>query len=68
MGTDGVLAQRISSAGADLTRIKDKLDQFDARMDLKQAFYQKQFTALETALQQSQSVGNSLASYLGSSG
>jgi flagellar hook-associated protein 2 len=67
-GTDGVLAQRISSAGADLTRIKDKLDQFDARMDLKQAFYQKQFTALETALQQSQSVGNSLASYLGSSG
>jgi flagellar hook-associated protein 2 len=61
---DGVIAARISSAGADLSRISDQLTQFDARMDMKQSFYQRQFTALETALSQSQSLGASLASYL----
>jgi flagellar capping protein FliD len=35
---------------------------------MKQAQYQKQFTALETAMQASQSQGNSLTSYLNSSG
>jgi flagellar hook-associated protein 2 len=64
---DGVIAARITSAGADLSRISDRLTQFDARMDLKQTYYQRQFTALETALSQSQSAGSSLASYLGSS-
>jgi flagellar hook-associated protein 2 len=64
-GPDGLLAQRVTSAGADLTRISAKLTQFDDRMDAKQAYYQRQFTALETALSQSQSVGSSLASYLG---
>jgi flagellar hook-associated protein 2 len=62
-GTGGVLDQRAGEAGKDLTRIKDKLDAFDARMDTKQTYYQKQFTALEKALQKSQTVGNSLASY-----
>jgi flagellar hook-associated protein 2 len=63
-GVDGVLSQRITTVGQDLTRIKDKLTDFDARMDAKEAFYQKQFTALTTALQQSQTVGNSLSSYI----
>jgi flagellar hook-associated protein 2 len=67
-GTGGIIQQRIDSASSDLTRIKDSLDEFDERMNAKQDYYQKQFTALETALQQSQSVGSSLASYLGSSG
>jgi flagellar hook-associated protein 2 len=64
-GVDGILAQRVTSAGSDLTRISTRLTQFDDRMDAKQTYYQRQFTALEKALQQSQSVGNSLASYLG---
>jgi flagellar hook-associated protein 2 len=63
-GTGGVLDQRVTEVGKDLTRIKDKLDAFDARMDTRQAYYQKQFTALEQALQKSQTVGNSLASYV----
>jgi flagellar hook-associated protein 2 len=66
-GIGGTLDQRITSSGKDLTRIKDKLDAFDARMNSRQAYYQKQFTALETALQQSQATQSSLASYLGQS-
>jgi flagellar hook-associated protein 2 len=60
----GVLDQRVDSVAADLARVNDKLTRFDARMDARESYYQKQFTALEQALQQSQSVGNSLAGYL----
>jgi flagellar hook-associated protein 2 len=63
-GADGTIAQRVTSAGSDLTRISTRLTQFDNRMDMKQTHYQRQFTALETALQKSQSVGTSLAGYL----
>jgi flagellar hook-associated protein 2 len=66
-GTGGILAQRLTSATGDLSRISTRLVAFDARMDTKQTHYQRQFTALETALQKSQSVGSSLASYLGTS-
>jgi flagellar hook-associated protein 2 len=66
-GVDGNIASRVTSTGNDLKRISTKLTAFDTRMDARQAFYQKQFTALETALQKSQSVGNSLAGYLNSS-
>ncbi|HMJ37909.1 MAG TPA: flagellar filament capping protein FliD [Baekduia sp.] len=65
-GTGGILDSRITAATKDLSDIKDRLDTFDARMDTKQAMYQKQFTALETALQKSQTVGTSLASYISS--
>lgn len=64
---DGIIAGRITSAGTELSRISDQLTQFDARMDMKQTYYQRQFTALETALNQSQSVGSSLAGFLASS-
>jgi len=67
-GVDGAIAMRVTSTGQDLKRISDKLTAFDARMDTRQAFYQKQFTALELALQQSQSVGARLSSYISSSG
>lgn len=63
-GTGGIFDQRVSSAGKELSRIKDKLDAFDARMDAKEARYQKQFTALEKALQASSSLQSSLAGYM----
>jgi flagellar hook-associated protein 2 len=65
-GTTGILASRVTSAGSELSRLSSKLLQFDARMDSKQALLQKQFTALEQAMQQSQSVGNSLTGYINS--
>jgi flagellar hook-associated protein 2 len=63
-GTGGIFDTRIGSATKELDDIKGKLTTFDARMDAKEAVYQKKFTALETALQKSQSVGNSLAGYI----
>jgi len=63
----GILDTRISSATSDLADISDRLTAFDSRMDAKQAYYQKQFTALETALQASQSAGSSLAGLMSSS-
>lgn len=67
-GTGGIFDQRITSAGQDLSRIKDQLDAFDAQMTAKQDYYQKQFTALETALEQSQSMGSAFAGMLSQSG
>jgi flagellar hook-associated protein 2 len=63
-GTGGVFDTRVGSATTQLADIKDRLATFDSRMDAKEAAYQRQFTALETALQKSQSVGSSLAGYL----
>jgi flagellar hook-associated protein 2 len=63
-GTGGTFDQRVSASGKELSRIKDKLDAFDARMDAKELRYQKQFTALEKALQASSSVQTSLAGYM----
>lgn len=65
-GAGGILDARITSAGSDLSRIAQRLTDFDARMDLKEAFYQKQFTALETALSASQTTSNALSGYLAS--
>jgi flagellar hook-associated protein 2 len=62
-GTGGVLDSRLTSVTSDLTRIADKLDKFDARMDVKQSQYQKRFTALETALSNAQAAGSKLSSY-----
>ncbi|HEV7751472.1 MAG TPA: flagellar filament capping protein FliD [Baekduia sp.] len=67
-GTGGIFDSRVTAATKDLSDIADKLTTFDARMDAKENAYNKKFTALETALQKSQSVGNSLTSYLSSLG
>ncbi|QEC46830.1 hypothetical protein FSW04_04000 [Baekduia soli] len=67
-GTSGLIAQRVSSSTSELTDIKSRLDAFDTRISARQDFLQKQFTNLETVLQQSQSVNSSLAGYLSSSG
>jgi flagellar hook-associated protein 2 len=65
-GTNGTIAQRISSEDSTLSSIGSDLTAFDARMTLRQSALQKQYTALETALQQAQSRASSIAG-LGSS-
>ncbi|MCW2985995.1 MAG: hypothetical protein JWR63_3565 [Conexibacter sp.] len=66
-GSSGLIQSRITSATSDLTDLASKLTTFDARMDSKEARLQKQFTALETALSQSNAAGTSLAGLLTSS-
>jgi flagellar hook-associated protein 2 len=66
-GSAGLIQSRITSASTDLSDLATKLTNFDARMDSKQALLQKQFTAMETALSQSNSAGTSLGSLISSS-
>lgn len=66
-GSGGLIQARIASATSDLSDLKTKLLNFDSRMDAKQALLQKQFTAMETALQASQASGSSLSSFISSS-
>lgn len=66
-GSAGLIQTRIASATTDLAGLATKLTSFDARMDSRQAMLQKQFTAMEQALSQSNSAGTSLASLISSS-
>jgi flagellar hook-associated protein 2 len=66
-GSGGLIQARIKSAATDLTDLATKLTNFDARMDAKQALLQRQFTAMEQALSNSNAAGTSLASFLTSS-
>lgn len=66
-GSGGLIQSRIKSATSDLTDLATKLTNFDARMDSKQALLQKQFTAMETAMQASQAAGSKFASLIPSS-
>jgi flagellar hook-associated protein 2 len=66
-GSGGLVQARIASATSDLSDLKTKLINFDARMDAKQALLQKQFTAMETALQSSNAAGSKLSSFMSSS-
>jgi flagellar hook-associated protein 2 len=54
-GTNGTLSQRISSEDSTLSRIASDLLAFDTRMTRKQDALNKQWSALETALQKAQS-------------
>lgn len=60
-GTTGTLAQRISLEDSTLSGIANDLTAFDQRMTLRQSALQKQWTALETALQQAQSRASGIA-------
>ncbi len=62
--TDGILASRLTSVDSDLTSIKDRLERFDDRLSTRQAYYEHQFAMLETALANSQSLGNQMAAQL----
>jgi flagellar capping protein FliD len=53
----GVMDGRLKSVGSDLSDIADSLARFDDRMDQRRALLEKQYTALELAL----SNNNSLA-------
>jgi flagellar hook-associated protein 2 len=66
-GTGGLIAGRVSSATTDLADMQNRLDSFDMRMDSKQEYYQKEFTALEQAMSASQSQGASLTSFMAQS-
>jgi flagellar hook-associated protein 2 len=65
-GSGGLIQSRITSATSDLTDLATKLTSFDARMDSKQALLQKQFTAMETAMQSSNAAGTSLSGLVSS--
>jgi flagellar hook-associated protein 2 len=60
-GTNGLIQARINSTNTDLSDLASKLTNFDSRMDAKQQLLTKQFTAMETAMQASQSAGAGLA-------
>jgi flagellar hook-associated protein 2 len=66
-GSGGLIQSRIKSASEDLTDLATKLTNFDARMDARQALLQKQFTAMETALSQSNAAGTNLSSLIAQS-
>ena len=51
----GTLAERSSMIERDIARIKDRQTQMDKRLELKEERLRKQFTAMETALSNSQS-------------
>ncbi len=61
---DGLLDQRVSAADSEIKSIQDSLAMWDTRLQTKQDFLQAQFTALETALSQSQAQSSDLAGQL----
>ena len=65
--TDPVLPTNKEVRGA-LNDLAAKLTTFDARMDSKQQLLTKQFTAMETAMANSQAAGSKLSSFTASSG
>jgi flagellar hook-associated protein 2 len=66
-GSAGMIQARITSTNSDLTDLAAKLTTFDSRMDAKQQLYTKQFTAMETAMANSQAAGSKLSSFASSS-
>jgi len=62
----GLLAARIDAADSAVTYIKGQLDDMDRRLTMREDHLRKQFTALETALQRSQSQSSDLAARLAS--
>jgi flagellar hook-associated protein 2 len=68
---DGLLDQRVRAADDEIKSIQDSLAQWDVRLQAKQDYLQKQFTALETAMNASQSqmsdLQGQIAGLLGSS-
>jgi flagellar hook-associated protein 2 len=63
---DGLLQARINAADSSIKLIKDQLDDMDRRLSMREDHLRKQFSALELALQRSQSQSTDLASRLAS--
>jgi flagellar hook-associated protein 2 len=60
----GLLDNRITSAGGEVSRLRDSMGRMDDRLERKELFLRRQFTALETALQRMQSQSVEMASSL----
>jgi flagellar hook-associated protein 2 len=66
-GTNGTLAQRISSEDSTLSGIANDLIAFDKRMTQRQDALNRQWSALETALQKAQSRASDISGLSSSS-
>lgn len=58
---NGIMAMRIQSSGSTIKLFKDEEDEWNDRLALRQQQLQAQFTAMETALSQLQSVNSSVS-------
>jgi len=64
--TGGTLDTQITGASAELKRLQQAMSDMDDRLALKETSLRAQFTAMETALSQSQTQGNWLSGQLAS--
>ena len=67
-GQSKVLDGRVTSAESEQRSLTDQLSEMDRQLDLKQKRLEAQFTAMETALSQSQSMQSQLTSQIASLG
>lgn len=65
---DGTLTQAIKGRTTDITQIQDRIDDWDTRLELRQATLTRQFTALETALNRLNSQSSWLSGQLSALG
>lgn len=63
---DGTLTTSINGRNSSIRRMQDSIEDWDARLALRREALNRQFTAMETALQQMNSQSNWLSSQLGS--
>lgn len=63
---DGTLTTAINGRSTDITRMQDRIEDWDARLALRRETLVRQFTALETAISKMNSQSSWLAGQLGS--
>jgi flagellar hook-associated protein 2 len=61
---EGTFDGRISSTQSQLKTFTDSLARMDKRLEQKESYYKRQFTALETALSKAQSMQSAMAGQL----
>jgi len=62
--TGGVLSSRLTQADSAIQAVKDSLTSFDKRLELRRAYLEKQFQAMETAMNASNALSQQLAAQL----
>ena len=63
---NGTLTSSITGKNSEIKRMQDSIDDWDTRLQLRQASLQRQFSAMETALSQMNRQSNWLSGQLGS--
>jgi flagellar hook-associated protein 2 len=63
-GTTGILSTRITGADDEMRALRRQMEQMDSRLALKEKNLQRQFAALEVAMQKSQAQGDWLTGQL----